>query len=125
MGGLYTALTVSKNPILLTSCDMPFITMEHIQYLIKQFDPNVAATIAVSKKGIEPLFGIYQHIVLQIIDELIASKEFTMYRIFDIIKVKFVDFENTGYISESFFNINTLSDYKKALYLGKKYKSIK
>ena len=98
---------------------MPFIKKEHIQFLINQFDPLLAATIAVSEKGIEPLFGIYQPQVLPIIDKLIATNDFAMYHIFDYVKVKFVDFIKAGYISDLFFNINTLSDYKKALYIKK------
>ncbi len=121
IGGLLTALNQSKKPTLLISCDMPFIKKEHIQFLINQFDHLLAATIAVSEKGIEPLFGIYQPQVLPIIDKLIATNDFAMYRIFDYVKVKFVDFIKAGYISDLFFNINTLSDYKKALYLREEY----
>lgn len=121
IGGLLTALNQSKKPTLLISCDMPFIKKEHIQFLINQFDPLLAATIAVSEKGIEPLFGIYQPQVLPIIDKLVVTNDFAIYRIFDYVKVKFVDFIKAGYISDLFFNINTLSDYKKALYLREEY----
>jgi len=121
IGGLLTALKQSNKPTLLTSCDTPFIEKEHIQYLINQFDPHFAATIAVSEKGVEPIFGIYQPQVLTVIEKLIAEKNFALYRIFDHIKVKFVDFIKAGYISDLFFNINTLSDYKKALYLREEY----
>lgn len=121
IGGLYTALKISKEPILLTSCDMPFLIKEHIEFLIQQFDPTTAATISVSEKGIEPLFGIYQHQIIPIIEKLIDSDEFAIHRLFDHIQVKFVDFAEAGYISGLFFNINTLSDYKKALYLRNEF----
>jgi molybdopterin-guanine dinucleotide biosynthesis protein A len=124
IGGLYTALNVSKDPILLTSCDMPFLIREHIQFLVKQYDPSVAATIAVSGKGVEPLFGIYQRQIVPIISKLIDSGEFAMYRIFDHVQVKFVDFVDAGYLSDLFFNINTFSDYKKALYLRSEFLTI-
>jgi molybdopterin-guanine dinucleotide biosynthesis protein A len=123
IGGLHTALNISNIPILLTSCDMPFLKKNHIQFLIDQFDSSMAATIAVSEKGIEPLFGIYQHEVLPIIDRFIANNEFALYRLFDHLQVKFVDFAKAGYISDLFFNINTLSDYKKALYLRNEFES--
>ena len=121
IGGLYTALSTSKEPILLTSCDMPFLKKDHIQFLINQFDPMVAATIAVSEKGVEPLFGIYQYQILPVIKNLIDEGEFALYRIFDHVQIKFVDFVKAGYISDLFFNINTLSDYKKALYLRNEF----
>jgi molybdopterin-guanine dinucleotide biosynthesis protein A len=121
MGGLYTGLKLSHKPLFLTSCDMPFLKKEHIQYIIEQFDPQVPATIAVSESGIEPLFGLYQNDVLPIIEHLFASKEFAMYHIFNHIEVKFVDFAKAGYMKDLFFNINTLSDYKKALYLRNEF----
>jgi molybdopterin-guanine dinucleotide biosynthesis protein A len=121
MGGLYTVLHKSQNPLLLTSCDTPFIMEEHVQYLINQYDPLMSGTIAVSDKGVEPLFGIYQPKILPLIEKLIATDTLALHRIFDYKKVKFVDFSKAGYISDLFFNINTLSDYKKALYLREEF----
>jgi molybdopterin-guanine dinucleotide biosynthesis protein A len=117
MGGLLTILKKTEKPTLLVSCDTPFIEPEHVQYLLEQFDPKLAGTIALSVKGTEPLFGIYQPQVVKLLEKFIAKSEFALYRIFEYEEVKFVDFSKTGYISHLFFNINTLSDYKKALYL--------
>jgi len=117
MGGLLTALKKTDKPTLVVSCDTPFIESEHVEYLIKQYDPTRLATIARSSKGIEPLFGIYKPELTILLEKLIESRILALYRIFDFEKVKFVNFLNTGNISELFFNINTLSDYKKALYL--------
>ena len=125
MGGLFTGLNLSDKPLFLTSCDMPFIKKEHIQYIIEQFDPKLPATIAVSESGKEPLFGLYQKNVLPIIERLFSNKSFAMYHIFDHIEVKFIDFAKTEYMPEIFFNINTLSDYKKALYLRSEFNRIK
>jgi molybdopterin-guanine dinucleotide biosynthesis protein A len=119
MGGLITALRKTNNPTLLVSCDTPFIELEHVQYLIDNFETKLAGTIALSDKGVEPLFGIYQPHLLPLLDKLVATKNLALYRIFEYEKVKFVDFSKAGYISDLFFNINTLSDYKKALYLRK------
>jgi molybdopterin-guanine dinucleotide biosynthesis protein A len=117
MGGLLTVLKKSDKPILLVSCDTPFIEKDHVQYLIHQFDPLLAGTIAMSEKGIEPLFGIYQTRFAPLIENSIQTGRLALYQLFDHEKVKFVDFSKAGYISDIFFNINTLSDYKKALYL--------
>jgi molybdopterin-guanine dinucleotide biosynthesis protein A len=117
MGGLLTALKKTKKPTLIVSCDTPFIELEHVEYLIKQYDSTRVATIARSSKGIEPLFGIYKPELCTLLEKLIHLKRLALYRIFDYEKVKFVNFLNIGNISDIFFNINTLSDYKKALYL--------
>jgi molybdopterin-guanine dinucleotide biosynthesis protein A len=125
IGGLLTVLKRTNKPTLITSCDTPFINEEHIQYLIDQFKPQYAATIAVSEKGLEPTFGIYQPQVIPIIEKLVAEKNLALYHIIDHLEVKFVDFNKAGYISDLFFNINTLSDYKKALYLKEENERIK
>jgi molybdopterin-guanine dinucleotide biosynthesis protein A len=117
MGGLLTTLKKTDKPTLVVSCDTPFIESEHVEYLIKQYDSTKVATIARSCKGIEPLFGIYKPELIALLEKLITSRILALYRIFDFEKAKFVDFINSGNISDLFFNINTLSDYKKALYL--------
>jgi molybdopterin-guanine dinucleotide biosynthesis protein A len=119
MGGLLTILKKTNKPVLLVSCDTPFIETEHINYLLDNFEPELAATIAVSATGVEPLFGIYQPFILPQLYNLVSSENPALYRIFEQENVKFVNFSKAGYIAEVFFNINTLSDYKKALYLKK------
>ena len=119
MGGLLTALKNNHRPTLLLSCDMPFINQNHVKYLLDHYDSYLAATVAVSEKGIEPLFAIYQPHLIPLLEELISGGNFALYKIFNHKTAKFVDFSKAGYDSNTFFNINTLSDYKKALYLRK------
>ncbi len=120
IGGLYTALKYFNKPVLLTSCDMPFLKMEHYKYFISQIDLSKDATIARSGKGIEPLLALYKPNVITEIERQVAKKTFAMHHLISKINVKFVDFSKAGYISNLFFNINTFSDYKKALYLREK-----
>jgi molybdopterin-guanine dinucleotide biosynthesis protein A len=117
MGGLLSILKKTNKPTLLVPCDTPFIESEHIRFLLANYKKDMAGTIAVSDKGIEPLLGIYQPQLIPVIKKLISLNDLALYRIFDIEKVNFVDFSVAGYNSDIFFNINTLKDYKKALYL--------
>ena len=117
IGGLYTALSLSPYPAMIVPCDMPFLESEHIKYLIQNFDSLHDATIAVPSKGIEPLLGIYNPKTLPIIKGFINRQDYALYKFLESITTKFVDFKNFAFNSTIFFNINTLSDYKKALYL--------
>jgi molybdopterin-guanine dinucleotide biosynthesis protein A len=113
LGGLFTALSYLKRPVLLTTFDMPFLKQEHFQFVIQRLDSSYEAIIATSTKGIEPLLGIYRPQVLPIIKECIDHDTLAMYQLIEKLNVKFVDFKNAGYISNLFFNINTMGDYKK------------
>ena len=117
IGGLYTALSFVDKPLIIVPCDMPFLTSHDIKFLIDKFNPRYEATIAVSSKGLEPLLGIYKPTVLPQIRQAINQKEFALYHLIEKMTVNYVHYEKNDYNSRVFFNINTLSDYKKALYL--------
>jgi molybdopterin-guanine dinucleotide biosynthesis protein A len=113
LGGLFTALSNIRTPVLLTSFDMPFIKKEHFEFFIQHLDSSYEAIIAISDKGIEPLLGIYRPQILPRIKECIDDNTLAMYQMIEKLKVKFVDFKKAGYISNLFFNINTMADYNK------------
>ena len=117
LGGILTALEFSKRPCLVLTCDTPFIMAEHIKYLARRFSNDHHATVAVSKSGIEPLFAVYKPETLPIIKEQVAAKNFAVYHFIQKISVKYVDFRDLSFKEQLFFNINTLSDYKKAVNL--------
>jgi molybdopterin-guanine dinucleotide biosynthesis protein A len=121
LGGLFTILSHSSKPILLTPCDMPFLNYDHLQFLIDKYNPNYDATIAVSKAGIEPLVGFYEPHVKPLVEECIKSKIFAMYRFIDKLDVNFVTFKDQDDVKDLFFNINSFSDYKMAVNLQKKF----
>ena len=73
LGGLYTALHLTSQPVLVVPCDMPFLNSAQIESLIKDFDASYDAIIAVSSKGLEPLLGIYNPEILSKFGELNAT----------------------------------------------------
>ena len=118
IGGLYTALMYFKKPVLLTSCDMPFLKQKHYRFLISQTDQTKIATVARSDKGLEPLLAVYKPDLIPKIEKQLANKSYALHQLFNQADIKIVDFSTSFDISRLFFNINTLSDYKKALYLS-------
>jgi len=108
---------LASEPVLLVPCDMPFLNSVHIEFLIQNFDASYDATIAVSGKGIEPLLGIYSNKILPRLQSFIEQKDFALYKFLNTLNTNYVDFKGNDENSLAFFNINTFSDYKKALYL--------
>ena len=119
MGGLFTALHLFSGPVLLVPCDMPLIRAEHIWYMLEHFDPQYQAIVANGIKGIEPLFAIYLPQCLPQLRPAIENGDYALHKFINKLNAKFADFTDYDRNSDLFFNINTLSDYKKALYLKK------
>ena len=119
-GGLYTALDAPDAGVLIIPCDLPFLDLNIIFRIINNHHLDFDATIAVSPKGIEPLIGIYNTRIRSLLKEKIEQKQYALYKFIDNIKSNYVHFKDYGKNSYEFFNINTLSDYKKALYLKAK-----
>ena len=73
-GGIYTALTHSDaNMNFIVSCDMPFITKNAIDFMIKNshYSPIV---LAENQGKVEPLFGLYSKDCTEIWLQLIQQK---------------------------------------------------
>ncbi|MBA4298537.1 molybdopterin-guanine dinucleotide biosynthesis protein A [Algoriphagus alkaliphilus] len=117
MGGLYTALihSIPSSPILLLSCDMPFLSLEVLQRFISQSDENQMLITELHGK-IMPFPGIYPAYLLPSLRLHIQEN-----------KLKFQHFiHNSPHLKlnldkdflqnpESFQNINTLQDKENAM----------
>ena len=63
LGGLYSGLAVSSNiHSFLIACDMPFINLKLIEFMIKQLGEN-DIVVPRSSQGIEMLFAFSRSIV--------------------------------------------------------------
>lgn len=114
-GGIYTALqhtNTEKNFI--TSCDMPFITAEAIQFILKNSASN-AISIPLFQNKLEPLFGVYPKACLP---DWKASIEKGTFKLTELAKVfglnKIVVDEIPVFSEKHFQNINTLDDFNSA-----------
>ena len=114
-GGIYTALNHSDTQLnFIVSCDMPFITKEAIEFIIK--NTNESQIVLLENQGkLEPLFGIYSKDCEQIWLELIEQKTIKLQKMVSYFKLKTIPVENNEIFKESFFkNINTKEDFKNA-----------
>jgi molybdopterin-guanine dinucleotide biosynthesis protein A len=118
LGGLYSGLAVSSNiHSFLIACDMPFINLQLIDYMIKQIGEN-DIVIPLSSKGTETLFAVYSLNCLETIKRQIEFRNLKLLDILNFFKVKYISQEEVEKFDPeefSFFNVNSPSDYEKAL----------
>jgi molybdopterin-guanine dinucleotide biosynthesis protein A len=113
LGGVLSCLQHSdtKNNIIL-SCDMPFVSTDLLNYLIKQKqDYDVVVPIHDTNK-IEPLCGIYSKSIIPVMEDAVKEGNYKLRDIFK--KVRFATVEIGPslpfYSRRLFYNINKPED---------------
>jgi molybdopterin-guanine dinucleotide biosynthesis protein A len=114
--GIYTALMHARESIFAVACDMPFINIELIGYMIEHSDDW---DVVVPRPGehYEPLHAIYSPACIPFMEELInkdARKIIDFYpraRVLEIEEDVLKEFDPEGI---SFFNINSPEDLARA-----------
>jgi len=112
LGGLYTGLHYSDFDLnIVLPCDMPFISQECIQFLIKNTDGN-EITVPFHKNKFEPLCAVYSKKCLPFIKDQIETGDYQIFQFYDKVKTKQLDFSSKlpFYHEKLFSNINTKSD---------------
>ncbi len=117
LGGIYTGLLNSQaNLNFFMGCDMPFIDIKLIKYMMKQEVKGVL--VPRSPGGLEPLHAVYHKNCLQPIRREIKAGGRKATGFYHEVSVKYLLWNELETISpghNSFFNINTARDYRMAL----------
>ncbi|MCS7180883.1 MAG: molybdenum cofactor guanylyltransferase [bacterium] len=113
IGGIYTGITNSKSTFnFILACDMPFINVELIKYMINlQKDYDILVPIV--NKRYQVLHSIYGKNVIPVLEENIILKKYKLSEVIKRVKTKFITQEEIEKICEpyiSFFNLNTKDD---------------
>ena len=135
LGGIYSGLMASSTEYnFVFACDMPFLNVNLIQYMLRK---KTDYDVLIPKYGdcLEPLHGVYSKSIIPAIKEKIEQGSYRIQSIFPLtsilspkrrgnkngisnrVKVKYItekEMEKFGNWREFFFNINTLSELKKA-----------
>jgi molybdopterin-guanine dinucleotide biosynthesis protein A len=116
-----TALkNATANRILLIGCDLPFVTSELLKFLLSVGE-NYDVVVPMSDEGkLEPLCAIYAGSALSAVEELIANGHRKISLLFDRVATRFVRFDELEHLRDSrlfFMNVNTPTDYSRALSL--------
>jgi molybdenum cofactor guanylyltransferase len=118
LGGIFSGLKVSTSQYnLLVGCDMPFIEVKLLQYMIENINTYDIVIPCYGKGLIEPLCAIYSKSCLEVIERNIKAGVLSVREIFPHLKVKFIKEEEIKKFDVglySFFNINFKGDFTKA-----------
>jgi len=117
MGGIYSALKQSKTEKnLVLSCDLPFVTIELLEYILKNSDGYEVAVPYEGNRHYEPLCGFYRLSISEKISNYISNGNYKLPDLFDEIAINklVIDNELPFYHKDLFLNVNTSSDLTKA-----------
>jgi molybdopterin-guanine dinucleotide biosynthesis protein A len=68
LGGIYTALTLFENDVVVCACDLPNITPDLVQFLLfHDASAGSSATVLCSGTMIQPLLGVYHQSCLPLL----------------------------------------------------------
>ena len=120
LGGLYTALSISKNPLVgLIAADLPFASPALLTHLIKiLLTSGAEAAIPSTERGLEPLHAVYRRDTsLPLVKKAIDQDLWRMNSWFDQAEILILTPEETRKVTSSkytFLNLNTPEDFQKA-----------
>ncbi|MBI1933810.1 MAG: molybdenum cofactor guanylyltransferase [Ignavibacteriales bacterium] len=131
LSGIHSGLVNSdtENNFII-SCDMPFVTNDLINFLIRQISEE-DILIPKSNKNIHSLCAVYKKNCLPKIEELLKQVPInynetgkTKIKLFDLINsvnTRFIEISKQSFFNEDIvFNMNTIEDFKFALNKFKK-----
>jgi molybdopterin-guanine dinucleotide biosynthesis protein A len=124
LGGIYSAIYHSKyNNCLILACDMPFINLSLIEFmveLVKDFDIVIPRWS--HKEFAEPFRAIYTKACLSPIRDAIDAGQKRVVSFFDEVKIRFVDAHEISIYDPqglTFINANSPEDLLEARALAK------
>lgn len=114
IGGLYTALKQSKTKLnLVLSVDVPLITTELLEWLLKNNDESYLMTQLQAHEKASPLIAVYDRALRIPLGELLAGNQLKLSSLVDDINHQTLEVPKKW--SAQLQNINTNEDYQKLL----------
>ncbi len=119
LGGIYTALQAARHDYcLVVACDMPFLNVELLRYLISLVDlsPNYDVVIPRVEEFPETLHAVYGKRCLDPIQRRLLAGQLKIIGFFDEVRVHYVERDDVGRFDpefRSFMNMNTPADWER------------
>ena len=112
LGGIHSALYNSTSGWnLVVSCDLPFVTAEFCEFLVRNINDTFAdAIVPVHDKHVEPLCALYNKACLPELEKMILKKEFRMHTVLENLNTIYVEVPGEFDSSVLFRNMNTTTD---------------
>ena len=119
--GIYSCLKESLNDrIFVSACDMPFIRIQLIKHMILKSEGFDVLVPSLGEEKLEPLHALYKKSCIPAMERAIEADQKRVIGFFHHVKVYRMEKEEMiGYdpALDSFFNINTKADLKRAVRL--------
>ncbi len=122
VGGLYYGLRAARGPAaFVTSCDVPFLQLPFVDYLVSQLDHNghdYDVVVPVWQDRLQPLHAVYRRRVVPHLQKQLATQRLRPVYLYDTVptrKVPPTEIERFDPEGLSFLNMNTQADYQAAL----------
>ena len=110
LGGIYTGLVASHTFLnVVVACDMPFLNIELLRYMVKQSAGYDAVVPKLEKGMIEPLHAVYSRNCVESIKARLDHNDLRLRSFLDGVKVRYIEREEYKPLDPqllSFFNIN-------------------
>jgi molybdopterin-guanine dinucleotide biosynthesis protein A len=123
LGGIYTALwTTDAAYVLVVGCDMPFLNVSLLRYLVAVV-PGYDAAVLRYGDHTEQLHAIYGQACLPIIADLIAAGSLKVSQVFAQVHTRYVDEAEAAQFDPgglSVMNVNTIAEWQRALGMVKR-----
>lgn len=115
VGGIYTGLkSASSEYVFVTACDMPFINVDLIKYMITMIQEHKPDCIILKNgKWIEPLYAFYSKSMIDTFCKSIKDNDFKLFEIISSHKVYYIEEEKVRDYSKDlkvFANLNYIHD---------------
>ncbi|WP_316572189.1 molybdenum cofactor guanylyltransferase [Neobacillus sp. YIM B06451] len=125
LAGIHAGLKASSfDANLVVACDMPFISAELAENMVKNLG-HYDAVVPVIGGRQHPLFAVYQKSIMEVAEECIEKGTLRLKQMFEHLNVLFLtegDLEtySNGYLERIFFNMNNPEEYELAVEQAKK-----
>jgi molybdenum cofactor guanylyltransferase len=118
LGGIYTGLTASDNPIsIVVGCDMPFINNRLLKHMVDISDNYDAVIPRLGKEMVEALHSVYRKTCIPVMQADLEKGKFSIYKVIDRLNVRYIQRDEYQSIDPrmlSFLNINYPEDLERA-----------
>lgn len=119
LAGLHAGLLASENDVnLIVACDMPFVSSEFAEHLVKEIGEYDAVVSVINGKQ-HPLFSVFKRNVVRKIEECLKTDRLRMKDLLNEMNVYYMtegNFQNysTEKLERIFFNMNSPTEYEEA-----------
>ncbi len=108
MGGIYTVLKNIQNDLaLVIPADLPLLTEEVLQHLIKAYDQKSPACVYEVNEHLEALVGLYRKDILPAMEQQLALGEYKLQELLEKVIAQKI---SGDLFVQNFININTPQD---------------